>query len=169
MGFVALFACWSLLTPNAHAQVLQKVLELEPVESFVSVPVIAVVGLEDLSTTDLSNMSSAWWKSLIKQHARLLRSSNEQHKTQALKNLIIFAKTYPKTGRFKHATSRLYKIYQADENEAYRIMALAALHAIGDERIMERFREDISVEKSERVRRYTLYALADYYKNQRAQ
>ena len=41
--------------------------------------------------------------------------------------------------------------------------------SIGDERIMERFREDISVEKSERVRRYTLFALADYYKNRRVQ
>ena len=168
MGLVALFACWSVLTPYAHAQVLQKDLAFEPVESFVSVPVMAEIGLEDLSTTDLSNMSSAWWKSLIKQHARLLRSSDEQRKAQALKNLIFFAKTYPETGRFKHATSRLYKIYRSDENEAYRIMALAALHAIGDERIMERFREDVSVEKSERVRRYTLYALADYYKNRSA-
>ncbi|MCH8962953.1 MAG: hypothetical protein IH820_16990, partial [Bacteroidetes bacterium] len=83
MGLVALFACWSVLTPDAHAQVLQKDLAFEPV--------MAEIGLEDLPTTDLSNMSSAWWKSLIKQHARLLRSSDEQRKAQALKNLIFFA------------------------------------------------------------------------------
>ena len=61
--------------------------------------------------------------------------------------------------------SKLYKIYQRDDNEAHRIMALSALGVIGNRNVMALLREDVSVEESERVRTYTLYVLADYYGN----
>ena len=163
MGLVALLACWSVLTPDAHAQAHKSDDAVGPFGYLVGVPVMAEIGLADLSSTDLSGMSSKWWKNIRKTHTRLLGSSDEQVKQRAMQNIIFFAKTYRDHVDFTRVVPKLYKIYQSDENEEHRIMALAALGAIGNRNVMERLREEVTVEKSERVRRHTLLALADYY------
>ncbi len=161
MGLVALFVCGSF-TLDAQAQTLFSRSGDESAEQGVVVPVATVITLEDLTGTDLSGMSSAWWKALRKGHTRLLGSSDEQVKERAMQNIIYFAKTYRDHVDFTRATPKLYKIYRSDENEAYRIMALSALHAIGNRNAMRLLREDVSLEQSERVRKQILYVLADY-------
>ena len=169
MGLADLLACWSVLTPDAYAQVRLDDEVAEPVEWVVSVPVMAEIGLADLSSTDLSGMSSKWWKNVRKVHTRMLGSSDERVKQRALQNIVFFTKTYRDHVDFTRAVPKLFKIYQSDENEDHRIMALAALTSIGNRDVMKLLREEVSIEKSERVRRHTLLALADYYINRGAQ
>ena len=169
MGLIVLVACWGLMAPATQAQgVTDDEAPGAPGASGVIVPVAEVVSLVDLTSRDLSGMSSAWWKDLHKAHKRLLGSSDAKLKERALQNIIYFAHTYPDVD-FTRTVPKLYKIYRYDENESYRIMALAALGNIGDRNVMERLREDVSYETSERIRRQTLYVLAHFYKNQGGQ
>ena len=54
-------------------------------------------------------------------------------------------------------------MYIFDKNKNHRLMALSALHAIGDAYGMQRLRELVNDEPSEKIRRLTHRALADYY------
>lgn len=158
----ALLLCWGVATTTAHAQAFESRQPIEPRASVVAVPVVETATVAELTSMDLTGMSEAWWKETIKQHKRLLGSKNAALREQALQNVIFFATFYPGADA-RSATGKLFKIYRHDRNEAHRIMALAALHAIGDAYTMERLREHVADEESERVRRYTLLALADYY------
>ena len=122
-----------------------------------------VVVLGDLASMDLSNRSKAWWKARVKADDRALDSPDAHVKEQALQNIIFFATHYGKDVDFKRATTELYNIYRFDKNEARRIMALAALHAIGRENTMRILSQHVRWEKSARVRRLTKAALVDYY------
>ncbi len=122
-----------------------------------------VVVLGDLASMDLSNRSKAWWKARVKADDRALDSPDAQVKEQALQNIIFFATHYGKDVDFKRATTELYNIYRFDKNEAHRIMALAALHAIGRDNTMRILSQHVRWEKSPRVRRLTKAALVDYY------
>ena len=170
MGLIVLVACWGYMAPATQAQgATDGEAPGAPGASGVMVPGDEeVVSLEDLTSRDLSGMSSAWWKDLKKAHKRLLGSSDAKLKERALQNIIYFAHTYPDVD-FTRTVPKLYKIYRYDENEGYRIMALAALGTIGNRNVMERLREDVSYETSERIRRQTLYVLAHFYKNQGGQ
>jgi hypothetical protein len=148
-----------------YAQVLPITLPPEPIPFVVVTGVPTEVPLDELTGTDLSYMSAAWWKERRKEHIRLLESPDEQLREQALQNLVFFAQKYRDKVDLTNATPGLYRIYQSDANEDHRVMALAALHATGIRSIMELLREDVKEEKSARVRRYTLYALCDYYKH----
>lgn len=162
-GIVMLALGWSVTIAAAHAQSYQRVLPSEPGLSIVRIPVVENIDVEHLTSINLSTMSAEWWKRLIKQHGRMLRSSDEELREQALRNLIFFASNYPEHANLRRVTPRLYKIYRFDKKEEHRILALVALHATGNEMIMERFREHVANEQSERVRKLTLHALADYY------
>jgi hypothetical protein len=164
LGLIVLVASWACLAPATQAQ---RTFDEGNVQRIVVLPPgadVEVVPLEDLTGTDLSGMSSKEWKALRKEHTRLLGSSDERVRERAMQNIIFFAHTYPDVD-FTRAVSGLYKIYQRDEHENHRIMALSALSAIGNRNVMDLLREDVSQEQSERVRRYTLYALADFYKH----
>ncbi len=166
MGLIVLVACWGCMASATQAQgdTNGDASGLPGVPG----PVMGEIGLEDLPSTDLSGMSSKWWKALRKEHTRLLGSSDAKLKQRALQNIIYFAHTYPDVD-FTRTVPKLYKIYRYDENEGHRIMALAALGNIGNRNVMERLREDVSYETSERIRRQTLYVLAHFYKNQGGQ
>lgn len=169
MGLIVLVACWGFMAPATQAQgATDGEAPGASGTSGVIVPVAEVVSLADLTSRDLSGMTSAWWKDLRKAHKRMLGSSDAKLKERALQNIIYFAHTYPDVD-FTRTVPKLYKIYRYDENESYRIMALAALGKIGDRNVMERLREDVSYETSERIRRQTLYVLAHFYKNQGGQ
>jgi Na+-transporting methylmalonyl-CoA/oxaloacetate decarboxylase gamma subunit len=61
------------------------------------------------------------------------------------------------------AAPKLLEVYLKHERVAFRMMALAALHAIGDEDAMQTLNQVVRQEASERVRRVTVAALHDHY------
>ena len=162
VALVALFAC--CFSFAAQAQPTQQANSINGVNSVNAFdPIATVADIGELTSQDLSDMDAAWWKSLSKANARALGSSDEQVKEQALQNIIFFATHYGKDVDFKRATTELYNIYRFDKNEARRIMALAALHAIGRENTMRILSQHVRWERSPRVRRLTKAALVDYY------
>ncbi len=162
VALVALFACcFSFAAQAQPAQQANSINGVNSVHAFDPTATVADIG--ELTSQDLSDMDAAWWKSLSKANARALGSSDEQVKEQALQNIIFFATHYGKDVDFKRATTELYHIYRFDKNEAHRIMALAALHAMGRENIMRILSQHVRWERSPRVRRFTKAALLDYY------
>lgn len=162
MGLVVLAMCFVTFTAQAQpAQPANSINGVNSVNAFDPTATVADIG--ELTSQDLSDMDAAWWKSLSKANARALDSPDAQVKEQALQNIIFFATHYGKDVDFKRATTELYNIYRFDKNEAHRIMALAALHAMGRENTMRILSQHVRWERSPRVRRFTKAALLDYY------
>lgn len=162
VALVALFACcFSFAAQAQPAQQANSINGVNSVNAFDLTATVADIG--ELTSQDLSDMDAAWWKSLSKANARALDSPDAPVKEQALQNIIFFATHYGKDVDFKRATTELYNIYRFDKNEARRIMALAALHAIGRENTMRILSQHVRWERSPRVRRLTKAALVDYY------
>ncbi len=162
VALVALFACcFSFAAQAQPAQQANSINGVNSVNAFDLTATVADIG--ELTSQDLSDMDAAWWKSLSKANARALDSPDAQVKEQALQNIIFFATHYGKDVDFKRATTELYNIYRFDKKEAHRIMALAALHAIGRENTMRILSQHVRWERSPRVRRLTKAALVDYY------
>ncbi len=157
MGLVVLAMCFVTFTAQA-----QPTLRTNSTTTVSTVAADAVV-VGELTSQDLSDMDAAWWKSFSKANARALDSPDAQVKEQALQNIIFFATHYGKDVDFKRATTELYNIYRFDKNEARRIMALAALHAMGRKNTMRILSQHVRWERSPRVRRFTKAALLDYY------
>lgn len=167
MGLILLVASWACMAPATHAQVFFNASDVQGIILPLTDVDVEVVLLEDLTSMDLSGMSSKEWKDLRKEHTRLLGSPDERVRQRAMQNIIFFAKTYPDHVDFTSAVPGLYKIYQRDENEDYRIIALSALSAISNRNVMDLLRKEVGQEQSERVRKYTLFAL-DHFYNQHA-
>lgn len=92
-----------------------------------------------------------------------LINKSEVRKAQALKEVVYIANQHGQGIDFRRTASRLYEVYRYDRNESYRVMALAALHAIGRKNSMKLLYQHVPFERSPRVRRQTVAALADYY------
>ena len=157
MGLVVLAMCFVTFTAQA-----QPTLRTNSTTTVSPLDADAVV-LGDLASMDLSNRSKAWWKARVKADDRALDSPDARVKEQALQNIIFFATHYGDAADYGRATTELYNIYRFDKNEAHRIMALAALHAIGRENTMRILSQHVRWERSPRVRRLTKAALVDYY------
>ncbi len=157
MGLVVLAMCFVTFTAQA-----QPTLRTNSTTTVSPVDADAVV-LGDLASMDLSEKSKAWWKTRVKADDRALDSPEAQVKEQALQNIIFLATYYGDAADYGRATPELYDIYRFDNNEAHRIMALAALHAIGRENSMRLLSQHVRWERSPRVRRFTKAALVDYY------
>lgn len=93
----------------------------------------------------------------------LLKEADDESKQQALQNIIFLSTNFKEDVNFSRATSNLYNIFRFDQNEGYRIMALQALHAIGNETSMRQLAAHVRWERSPRVRRFTNAVLNDYY------
>ncbi len=110
----------------------------------------------------IHNLTAVGWANLGIQLTLSLDSPVEQIRQETLQHINFFATHYGDRVDFARAVPRLLRIYETDATEGYRIMALTALHAIGDAGAMQYLREALRWERSERVRRLTLAALADY-------
>ena len=116
-----------------------------------------------LSEYDLSGLTKQQWKQLKKEQLTALRSEQEHVWQQALQNVIFLSTFYREKVNFGRAASPLLEFYLFDRNEQHRIMALAGLHAIGKTDGMAHLAQRVQLERSPRVRRLTLAALADHY------
>lgn len=114
------------------------------------------------------NSSAVWRENFGRQSAISLRMSGTAAKGNALQNLIIFAAHHGDGIDLSDAVPALLAIYEWDSNDRFQTMALAALHAIGDEEGMERVLELFAdpyfrhQRISPRLRHITHAALADY-------
>lgn len=107
--------------------------------------------------------SPAWWNALGRQLTLTLDKPHAQVEVHALQNVIFFATHYRAQVKLNDAAPKLIEIYRWHPEREFRLMALAALHAIGDERAMETLGELLRREPNGPVRRLTVAALNDHY------
>lgn len=106
-----------------------------------------------------------WVQHFGEQLSQELESPVEEVRHQALQHAAYFASFYGDQIDLSAALPNLLEIYRQDGDEACRLLAVAAIHAIGDEPTMRAVRKMTGVweDPSMRVRLVTLAALADYY------
>lgn len=111
--------------------------------------------------------AAAWRNNIGKQSAIALRMPGTAAKEQTLRNLILFANRYGEALDLSDAVPMVVHVYAHNRNEDLRTMALAALHAIGDakgmERVLRLFADPLFRHRlSPRLRHITHAALAEY-------
>ena len=159
MSLTLLLACCLVFTAQAQVLANADVAGTEERENPQQITLDEVITV--LSST--SNVSDSWIKNTDRQFATSLKSRDEAVLEQALQNVIHIATFQGEKFTFKKAVSPLLNVYIFDKEEDHRLMALSALHAIGDTYGMQRLRELVNDDSSERIRRLTRRALADYY------
>ena len=110
--------------------------------------------------------SAAWWNALGRQLTLSVDVPYAQVRETALQNIIFFATHHGEKVKLNDAAPTLLAIYQHHDQVAFRMMALAALHAIGDEDAMQTLNRIVEDEASDRVRHVTAAALHDHYYRQ---
>lgn len=117
-------------------------------------------GLADI---DFGALDRKEWKQLCTQITETVRMSEDAVWVKAVQDLIYLAVFFPEEVRFSGANLPLFYDYLQGRNEQHRIMALAALHAIGDYNTMANLSQRIRLERSPRVQRLAAAAVADYF------
>lgn len=167
----ALAAALLMLGTTAHAQQIPSTIIADQVDSDV-LPVESVGWTEpitgdalpgSLSGIDLPTMTKRQWKSLRREQLAAIRSQDEHTWQTALRNIIYLSTFYGDKIDLSRASLPMLEIYILDRDEQYRIMALAGLHAVGSRNAMAHLAQRVKLERSPRVRRLTLAALADHY------
>ncbi len=111
----------------------------------------------------LENRSAVWWWQLEQQLTASLDQPIAQIKDETLQHIIFFATNYEDKIDLSVVTPKLLDLYENEDNQARRTMAVVALHAIGDEMSMERLAELVENEPEGSIRNITLAVLAEYY------
>lgn len=103
------------------------------------------------------------WKNLCKELTQTVRTSDGAAWERAVQDVIYLAFSYPEQVRFKGANLPLFYEYVLGRDEQHRIMALAAMHAIGDFNTMAQIGQRVRLERSPRVQRLAAAAVVDYF------
>lgn len=109
--------------------------------------------------------SPSWTANFAQQTALQLRSKNKAIREQALINIITIA-NHPQHQNvdLSPVVNALSRVYEESRIEEQQMMALVALHVIGDEASMNYLAElSQRLERSDRVRRLTQAILRDYF------
>jgi HEAT repeat protein len=130
---------------------------------FLAIAIALAFPLQASAQSPLESKSPAWWDAFGKQMIVSLDSPIPRIQEQAMSNIIFYAAHYPGKMTLDPAIPKILKVYQKDENEARRTMALMALHAIGDEAGMRRLNTLVRYEASPRVEHLTRTVLADFF------
>lgn len=100
---------------------------------------------------------AAWVQLFDHQMAQLLESPSEDVQEEAILHIIEHAKYEDASGDpvfdFEKAAPKLLHLFETDEKQGRRLLALAGLHAIGDDMIMARLQRSLTEEESEFVQR----------------
>ncbi|ARA94556.1 MAG: hypothetical protein D6685_17270 [Bacteroidetes bacterium] len=139
---------------------------LLPLPAAAQTPASQIPLVDEYLADAYAERSPSWWNALSRQLVLSLDKPVTQVDQQTLQNIIFFATNHADKVRLDGATQPLLWIYRTHPDDSYRLMALAALHAIGDENAMYRLYQHVERETSERVRKSTIAALNDYYQHQ---
>lgn len=121
------------------------------------------------STVDANSQEApalgTWHQTIGQQHAKMLRSHDEALQVTAMQNLIVLSAQRPGEFDLTPAVPALLGIYADDANDAQqRIMAVAALRAVGDTRGMnELYRLSDEERNGSRLQQVAQNAVRHYY------
>ncbi len=115
----------------------------------------------------LEHRSRNWWKALGSQLTLTLDRPVDQVAEVSLQNVIYFAANHRQRVDLRDALPLLARIYEQHDHIGFRMMALSALHAIGDEEYLRNAYQIARRADSDRVRKMARAALADVYRQNR--
>ncbi|MBO6574222.1 MAG: hypothetical protein JJ896_02305 [Rhodothermales bacterium] len=109
-----------------------------------------------------ASRTSEFWSALESQLVSQSRAENISAAT--LQNIVYFANNHSDRINLTPAADALVQVYRTHDDARYRLLAVAGLHAIGDERSMNALFRSFRSEGTPQVRHVALAALRDYYK-----
>ena len=110
---------------------------------------------------DAAVPASTWKLHVGEQLSLQLAAADDATQERALQLVIELARRYDDLD-LSATVPDLLSIYRWDRDRAHRMMALAALHAVGDDYGMTRLAELAATERSHAVRKLTFAAVADH-------
>lgn len=129
------------------------------------VPDVAPYVNQYIATSGEAEYGNAWWDALASELVLAVAAPEGGEVSEtALQNVIFFAQMHGKRLELKPAVPYLLELYRSADKEGTRIMALAALHAIGNRAAMDDLRQGVAFESSPRVKKLTVAALSEYYR-----
>lgn len=117
------------------------------------------VRVEETPTTPAPTV---WQQAIGYQLAQTLSSPIGEQRNRAFQLVTYFAHHRADVD-LKPTVPVLLSIYKSDPDEAYRLAAISALHAIGDETAMQQVRRHALDQPSKIVQYLSISALTDYY------
>lgn len=151
------------MTPNLTFRISQRLSLILLLIWGISTPVTAQSVSDRVPERPVLPSNPSWHATLGQQHAQLLRSRSTTFQGRAMQNIIIIATQRPGEFDLTPTVPALLDIYQYGRTQNARTMAIAALHAIGDQAGMnELYRLSVS-DRSKHTRQLAQYAAKDYY------
>ena len=138
---------------------------IAPVASMAQVPALAINEplVNDYISDNDSPRRASWWNLLGRQLTNGIDKPVDKVSVSELQNVIYFATHHKEKVNLYDAVPSLLDIAQNHEEEGYRIMAVTALHTIGQYNGMKKVRLLLRTEESERVQRVIKATVADYF------
>lgn len=121
------------------------------------------IEVESTFTQQYDQWTARQWKALRKQLLQSLKAPAEQADPTVLQNVIYFATYFADEIRIDRAAPRILEIYRTHPQPEVRLMALSALHALGDPETMVRLARIVPFEEAGTVRHVGIAAVSDYY------
>ena len=112
---------------------------------------------------NLDNLSAKEWKRVRNEHLERIRSQDDATWRAAAVDIIYLSHYHKNEINMRRASLPLLERYIFDSDEDNRVLALAAIHAIGHRDTMAHLSQRVRLERSERVRRLTVAAVRDYF------
>ncbi len=113
--------------------------------------------------TSYNNLDADGWQRLETQLTRSIQSDVSQVREDAIRNLIFFAENFPNDVGFSEAAYDIMGQFETTEDVSERLLALAALNAIGETYTIKRLAEIASAETSPKVRSMTNAVLRAHF------
>lgn len=113
-------------------------------------------------STAPSDPEPAFWFKVEKEANLPEKATHEDIEVADIQEIIYYATLYGERFDFRASVAQLLDVYRYHENESYRMMAVSALHAIGDRHGIEGLREAVRHQPSARIRQLTKAALKAY-------
>lgn len=117
----------------------------------------------EFASMDLDALTDEEWKMVSADITAAVRESDGEAWAEAVQKAIYVSVFHPTKARLARANLPLFYDFTLGRDEDHRIMALAALHAIGDYNTMANIAQRVRVERSPRVKRLAAAAVVDYF------
>lgn len=140
------------------------VLALMPFSSFAQVSVNAHQPLINQYVENNSVTHKAtWWNLLGRQLSYSIDKPYSEISVGELQNIIFFAANHKEKVKLKDALPSLLEIVAHHEDPQYRLMAVAAIHAIGNRSAMLALKKAADLETSPQVKKVAYAAVNSYF------
>ncbi|MFT4604541.1 MAG: hypothetical protein ACI9W4_001273 [Rhodothermales bacterium] len=111
---------------------------------------------------DNSYLSLTWWNALSADLTLRTEGDAENIDPKTLQNIIYFASQASARLDLSRAVPGLIRVFRSHPDQAYRMMALAALSAIGDKRGLAEIRDSFEGEQSRTIRNMSVAVLREH-------